>query len=43
MGNGQDLSDSGQNLSGSGQEEVADCCVCGNEPSGHTQFREFPD
>jgi len=36
MGNGQDLT-------GSGQEEAASCCECGNETLGNIKCREFSD
>ena len=33
----------GLDRSGSGQGQVADCCECGNEPSGSIKFGEFID
>jgi len=33
----------GQDLFGSGQEEVAGCCECGIEYLDSIKFREFPD
>jgi hypothetical protein len=33
----------GLDLSGSGHEQVANCCECGNEPSGSIKYREFLD
>jgi len=33
----------GKDLLGSGREEVAGCCECGNECLGSIILREFPD